>query len=83
MPRLRTLSEHRSCRMGCPVYGGSVVVTATYHHETSGRTQMVSFECNRDGMCGISSWDPCPLYVQWSHAHPSVHVAETELFNGD
>ena len=76
MPRLRSMSGHRKCRLGCPVYGGSVVVRATYHHTDLQDPALVDFECNRDGICGISAWDPCPLYVRLMGTHPAVDIAE-------
>jgi hypothetical protein len=46
----------------CPVYGDQVTCRASYQ-KVNGADVLVDFECNMEGMCGIPSWDPCPLYV--------------------
>jgi hypothetical protein len=49
--------------IGCPVCGEMVRVAATYRTTSNGKKALVDFECNREGKCGVSEWDPCPMYV--------------------
>ena len=57
-------NEYLVERLGCPVYGDQVTCTATYQTSPGGRT-LVDFACNMEGMCGIPSFDPCPMYVAY------------------
>lgn len=50
-------------RLGCPVVGREVVVTARYETGEGGEDRLSYFACAMEGRCGISLWDPCPLYV--------------------
>jgi hypothetical protein len=50
--------------IGCPVHGGDVTCKVKYVTKEGVHT-LVDFECNMEGMCGIPSWDPCPLYVAY------------------
>jgi hypothetical protein len=57
--------SHEDARVqaiNCPVYGDRVTCRAFYRN-VDGADVLVEFECNMEGMCGIPSWDPCPLYV--------------------
>lgn len=59
--------DHRDGRVetiGCPVHGSDVTCKVSYLIE-GGVSTLVDFECNMEGMCGIPSWDPCPLYVAY------------------
>lgn len=47
----------------CPVCGAEVSCKVSYA-VAGGRRSLVGFECEREGRCGIPSWDPCPLYVR-------------------
>ena len=49
---------------GCPVYGAEVTCRVGYVTH-AGEHILSRFECNMEGMCGIPSWDPCPLYVRY------------------
>jgi len=51
--------------VGCPVVCGDVTVYVTYKHVENGAPSLVHFGCNTQGACGITSWDPCPLYVAY------------------
>ena len=51
-------------RVPCPVFGASVSVCATYQEFDREGPALVDFECSGEGHCGITSWDPCPLFVQ-------------------
>lgn len=50
-------------RLGCPVVGREVTVTSKYKPGETGEDRLSYFACPMEGMCGISLWDPCPLYV--------------------
>ena len=57
--------ERRIDTVGCPVVSGDVTIFATYRHCDKGDKALVHFGCNAQGVCGISNWDPCPLYVAY------------------
>lgn len=50
-------------RLACPVVGHDVLVTSKYKPSETGEDRLSYFACTMEGMCGISLWDPCPLYV--------------------
>jgi len=50
-------------RMACPVVGHDVVVTSKYKPGGAGEDTLSYFACTMEGHCGITLWDPCPLYV--------------------
>jgi hypothetical protein len=39
------------------------LVTSKYKPSETGEDRLSYFACTMEGMCGISLWDPCPLYV--------------------
>lgn len=49
-------------KYACPVEGCDVAVYVTYD-EKRGDATATDFRCDRQGKCGIPSFDPCPLYV--------------------
>ena len=57
--------------INCPVCGADVACKVSYS-AAQGRRVLTSFECEREGRCGIPAWDPCPLYVRFleDQAHP-------------
>jgi len=57
----------------CPVAGSNVSVCATYQEAAEG-LDLVEFECSGEGVCGITAWDPCPLYVQCLEDRPHDSV---------
>jgi hypothetical protein len=61
----RSGEECRVETLGCPVYGDKVTLSATYRIEESGDNRLVDFGCTKEGECGISAWDPCPMYVAY------------------
>jgi hypothetical protein len=52
----------------CPVCGREVTCRVIY--TASGERRLVHFECSIEGKCGIPSWDPCPLYVDYLEQGP-------------
>jgi hypothetical protein len=50
-------------RLACPVVGHDVMVTSKYKPAETGEDTLSYFACTMDGHCGITLWDPCPLYV--------------------
>lgn len=50
-------------RMACPVVGHDVMVTSKYKPGGAGEDTLSYFACTMEGHCGITLWDPCPLYV--------------------
>jgi hypothetical protein len=52
-------------RLGCPVVGHTVTVTAKYRPSEVGEDTLSYFACTMEGNCGISLWDPCPLFVSY------------------
>ncbi len=52
-------------RLGCPVMGDKVTVTARYDKNETGKDTLSYFSCDHEGKCGIPDWDPCPLYVTY------------------
>ena len=50
-------------RMACPVVGHEVMVTSKYKPGGAGEDTLSYFACTMEGHCGITLWDPCPLYV--------------------
>ena len=48
----------------CPVFGAKVSVCVTYQSADREEPDLVEFECSGEGYCGITSWDPCPLFVE-------------------
>lgn len=63
MDEVRSRFEHMVEKVGCPVCGEKVTVSATYTKTASGDKRLVSFECSLKEECKIPSWDPCPLYA--------------------
>lgn len=61
-------NDFRVESQGCPVYGAEVTCRVGYVTHAGERT-LSRFECNMEGMCGIPSWDPCPLYVRYLEQH--------------
>ena len=57
--------DHSVEKLGCPVCGATVTLSTTYRHTDSGGRSLVDFGCDMEGKCGISLWDPCPLYVAY------------------
>ena len=57
-------------KLGCPVVGGNVTVTAKYEKDKAGKDTLSYFACDHDGKCGIPDWDPCPLYVTYRESKP-------------
>lgn len=56
--------QHRHTdTLPCPVCGALAHVSVTYRRQGEGRGKLVHFECDREGTCGITDWDPCPLFV--------------------
>jgi hypothetical protein len=47
----------------CPVCGREVTCQIRYH-TGSGKPTLTYFECAMEGLCGIPSWDPCPVYAR-------------------
>ena len=50
-------------RLACPVAGHDVMVTSKYKPAETGEDTLSYFACTMDGHCGITLWDPCPLFV--------------------
>ena len=50
-------------RLACPVAGHDVMVTSKYKLAETGEDTLSYFACTMDGHCGITLWDPCPLFV--------------------
>ena len=50
-------------RLACPVVGHIVTVTSKYKPGEAGEDTLSYFACTMEGRCGISLWDPCPLFV--------------------
>jgi len=50
-------------RLTCPVVGHDVMVTSKYKPGETSEDTLSYFACTMDGHCGITLWDPCPLYV--------------------
>lgn len=50
-------------RVACPVVGHDVIVTSKYKPGEAGEDTLSYFACTMEGHCGITLWDPCPLYV--------------------
>lgn len=50
-------------RLGCPIVGHDVMVTSKYKPGETGEDRLSYFACTLEGSCGISMWDPCPLFV--------------------
>jgi hypothetical protein len=67
MAKPESSDNRRVESLGCPVYGAEVTCKVTYH-VADGKIDLTEFECNMEGMCGIPSWDPCPLYVSYLEA---------------
>ncbi len=63
MASSKSAKKGRVDRLGCPVVGHEVTVTSKYKPGEAGKDTLSYFACTMDGMCGISMWDPCPLYV--------------------
>jgi hypothetical protein len=61
-PSKKTKKGHVD-RLGCPVVGHDVMVTSRYKPGETGEDRLSYFSCPMEGMCGITMWDPCPLYV--------------------
>ena len=58
-------------RIYCPVYGRDVTLVARWDENVQDDAQdaphnegLMDFACRSNGMCGMPSWDPCPLYVK-------------------
>lgn len=65
MTDVRYGDEHRVDTLACPVSGTTVTVSATYRRADDGKRSLVDFGCSMEGTCGISAWDPCPVYVAY------------------
>ena len=63
MVNKKSAKKGHADRVPCPVVGHDVLVTSKYKPGEAGEDTLSYFACTMDGMCGISMWDPCPLYV--------------------
>jgi hypothetical protein len=63
MPGSKTTKKDHVDRLSCPVVGHEVTVTSRYKPGETGEDRLSYFACVMEGMCGISLFDPCPLYV--------------------
>ena len=52
----------KAARYACPVEGCDVAVLVTFDEEKGDQT-FTDFRCDRQGKCGNTLFDPCPLYV--------------------
>jgi hypothetical protein len=50
-------------KLACPVAGHIVAVTSKYKPGETGQDKLTYFACTMEGRCGISLWDPCPLFI--------------------
>jgi hypothetical protein len=61
-------------RIYCPVYGRDVTLVARWDdsaHDNPQHEDLLDFACRSNGMCGMPSWDPCPLYVKLRENGPA------------
>lgn len=63
MARTKDDKQGHVDRVACPVVGHDVVVTSKYKPGEAGEDSLSYFACTMEGHCGITLWDPCPLYV--------------------
>lgn len=68
MTRVSNPHESQMEKRLCPVCGREVTCRVIY--TVSGERRLVDFECSTEGECGIPSWDPCPLYVDYLEQKP-------------
>ena len=52
-------------RVACPVAGHTVTCTSKYKPGEEGEDSLSYFACTMEGHCGITMWDPCPLFISY------------------
>lgn len=65
MAESKSKKKGRVDRMPCPVVGRSVMCTSKYKPGESGEDTLSYFACTMEGQCGITMWDPCPVFVSY------------------